>query len=212
MATTLRRATALQHAVRTPQIAPNLDSINNVENVFVSPLLGVNYSVTVIGRGVNVNAVTAQTNNVVQDYALVIACGEGEVTNAFTVTDSGIVSNPTGDQEITFVTTTNQPLLNQIVGASSPLLGTNSLPVGTNTIWGSNGVVTLGMTNQWHFYVVTNTGAADFTNAAFITFSTRTRWRFRAWACLRIRRPIRRDQRRTLTFTWPAQTIPMPPA
>ena len=26
------------------------------------------------------------------------------------------------------------------------------------------------MTNQWHFYVVTNTGAADYTNAAFITF------------------------------------------
>ncbi|MGB8368199.1 MAG: LamG-like jellyroll fold domain-containing protein [Verrucomicrobiia bacterium] len=154
--------------------APNLDFINNVENVFVSPLLGVNYSITVIGRGVNVNAVTAQTNNVVQDYALVIACGEGEVTNAFTVTDSGIFSNPTGDQDITFVTTTNQPLLNQIVGASSPLLGTNSLPVGTNTIWGSNGVVTLGMTNQWHFYVVTNTGAADFTNAAFITFNSDT--------------------------------------
>jgi subtilisin-like proprotein convertase family protein len=151
--------------------APNLDSINNVENVFLPPLLTGSYSVTVIGRAVNVNAVTAQTNNVVQDYALVISCGEGEVTNAFTVTDSGIVSNPTGDQQITFVTTTNQPLLNQIAGASSPLLGTNTLTLGTNTIWGSNGVVTLGMTNQWHFYVVTNTGAdIHFTNAAFITF------------------------------------------
>ena len=30
------------------------------------------------------------------------------------------------------------------------------------------------MTNQWHFYVVTNTGAADFTNAAFITFNSDT--------------------------------------
>ena len=39
----------------------------------------------------NVNAVTAQTNNVVQDYVLVISCGEGEVTNAFTVTDSGSI-------------------------------------------------------------------------------------------------------------------------
>ena len=31
---------------------------------------------------------------------------------------------------------------------------------------------TLGMTNQWHFYVVTNTGltATIVTNAAFITF------------------------------------------
>ena len=151
--------------------APNPDSINNVENVFLPPLLGTNYSITVIGRAVNVNAVTAQTNNVVQDYALVISCGEGEVTNAFTVTDGGIVSNPTGGQLVTFVMTTNAPLLNQIAGASPPLLGTNNLPVGTNTTWGSNGVVTLGMTNQWHFYVVTNTGAgADFTNAAFITF------------------------------------------
>ena len=39
----------------------------------------------------------------VQDYALVISCGEGEVTNAFTVTDNGIVSNPTADQQITYV-------------------------------------------------------------------------------------------------------------
>ena len=150
---------------------PVFDSINNVENVCLPPGAGTNFSVTVMGYRVNVNAVTAQTNNVVQDYALVISCGEGEVTNAFTVTDSGIFSNPTGDQQITFVTTTNQPLLNQIAGASSPLLGTNNLPVGTNTIWGSNGVVTLGLTNQWHFYVVTNTGpTADYTNAAFITF------------------------------------------
>jgi glucuronoarabinoxylan endo-1,4-beta-xylanase len=164
-------------------VPPNLDSINNVQNVFLPPLLGTNYAITVIGRGVNVNAVTAQTNNalgnfapnVVQDYALVISCGEGEVTNAFTVTDSGIISNPTGDQDITFVMTTNAPLLNQIAGASPPLLGTNNLPVGTNTIWGSNGVVTLGMTNQWHFYVVTNTGpTANYTNAAFITFDSYT--------------------------------------
>ena len=151
--------------------APNLDSINNMENVYLPPGAATNFSVTVMGYRVNVNAVTAQTNNVVQDYALVISSGNGQVTNAFTVTDNQIVSNPTADQQITFVTTTNQPLLNQIVGASSPLLGTNNLPVGTNTIWGSNGVVTLGMTNQWHFYVVTNTGMnSDFTNAAFITF------------------------------------------
>ena len=41
----------------------------------------------------------------VQDYALVISCGEGEVTNAFTVTDRTrpIVSNPTADQQITYV-------------------------------------------------------------------------------------------------------------
>ena len=161
--------------------AQNLDSINNVENVFISPLLGANYSITVIGRGVNVNAVTAQTNNaagvyapnVVQDYALVISCGNGEVTNAFTVTDNPIISNPTTDQDVTFVTTTNAPLLNQLVGASTPLLGTNTIPLGTNLVWGrANSVITLGMTNQWHFYVVTNT--TGFTNAAFITFIPNT--------------------------------------
>jgi subtilisin-like proprotein convertase family protein len=157
--------------------APNLDSINNVENVFISQPLGANYSITVIGRGVNVNAVTAQTNNaagvyapnVVQDFALVISSGNGEATNAFTVTDNPIVSNPTADQQITFVTSTNKPLLNQLVGASTPLLGTNTIPLGTNLVWGgTNSIITLGMTNQWHFYVVTNT--TGFTNAAFITF------------------------------------------
>ncbi len=152
--------------------APNLDMINNVENVFLSPLLGSSYSITVVGRDVNVNAVTAQTNNVVQDFALVVTCGEGEVPTAITsVTDSGIVSQPTSDQQITFVTTTNTPLYNQFAGENSPLLGTNNLPIGPNTIWGTNGALTVGMTNQWHFYVITNTGlTSDVTNAAFITF------------------------------------------
>ena len=54
---------------------------------------GRDYSVTVMGRGVNVNAVTAQTNSVVQDYALVIRLpANGEVPTAITVTDNGIVS------------------------------------------------------------------------------------------------------------------------
>jgi subtilisin-like proprotein convertase family protein len=156
------------------------DSINNVQQVILPPLLAGSYTVTVYGRGVNVNAVSAQSNNVVQDYALVIACGEGEVTNAITVTDNGIISNPTGDQDLTFVTATNQPLMNQLVGANTPLLGTNQVPVGTNTIWGTNGLITLGMTNQWHFYVVTNNAldnsgnSSDVTNAAFITFLSDT--------------------------------------
>ncbi len=70
--------------------------------------------------------------------------------------------------------------MNQIVGAASPLLGTNTLGLGANTPWSSNGVVTLGMTNQWHFYVVTNNAlnsdglSFDVTNAAFVTFSPET--------------------------------------
>jgi len=164
------------NALATTNVADLADPINNVEQVLVPPLLAGHYAITVAGRGVNVNAVPQQTNNVVQDYALVIACGEGEVTNAFAVTDMGIISNPTGDQNVTFVmTTNNQPLMNQIVGASSPLLGTNQISVGTNTIWTTNGLITLGMTNQWHFYVVTNNNPdTDATNAAFITFLSDT--------------------------------------
>jgi subtilisin-like proprotein convertase family protein len=161
---------------------PVYDFINNVENVYLPGGSGTNFSVTVLGYRVNVNAVTAHTNNVVQDYALVISSGNGTVSNAFTVTTNAasFVSNPTSDQQITFVTTTNAPLLNQFAGASTPLLGTNQiqLTAGGTELNGIqlNGMnlVTLGMVNQWHFYVVTNTGAEDFTNAAFITFIPNT--------------------------------------
>ncbi|HEU6449022.1 MAG TPA: S8 family serine peptidase [Verrucomicrobiae bacterium] len=146
---------------------PNVDSVNNIENVFLPSSSGGTYSVTVVGRSINVNAVTAQTNNYVQDFALMISCGEGQVTNAMTVSDLGISSNPTGSQTITGATT-NGLLLNQTAGGNTPLLGTNSISIGTNTTWGTNGMITLGMTNQWHFFVVTNT--TTFTNAAFITF------------------------------------------
>ena len=113
----------------------------------------------------------------VQDYALVVSVGEGEVSNSISsITDDGIASDLTSDQDITFVGTTNATLFNQFVGANIPFQGTNTVPLGTNTIWGSNGVLTLGMTNQWHFYVVTNNAldpsgnSGDVTNAAFITF------------------------------------------
>ena len=56
---------------------PAYDFVNNVECVFLEPLLGTNYSVSVVARRVNVNAVTANLNDVVQDYALVISSGDG---------------------------------------------------------------------------------------------------------------------------------------
>src|ERR1035441_2687808 len=172
-------ASSTFNSAQNPTNTPNYDAINNVENVYLPPGAATNFSVTVMGYRVNVNAVTAQTNNVVQDYALVISCGEGEVPDALTVTDIGpglgLVSDPTADQLITFVTSTNSPLFNQFVGANTPLLGTNNLPLGTNTVWGPNGVVRIGMTNQWHFYVVTNTGlTADGTPAATISFNSDT--------------------------------------
>ena len=149
-----------------------VDSINNVENVYLPPGAGTNFSVTVIGSRVNVNAVSAQTNNVVQDYALAITSGSGEVPDAFTVTNGPLVSNPTGDQNITIVVTNNMPLLNQFAGANSPLLGTNTVSAGTNNGFAANATLTIGQTNQWHFYVITN--STNFANAAFVTFSPDT--------------------------------------
>ena len=161
---------------------PPADVVNNVENVFLSSFNGTNFAVSVVASDVNVNAVTAQTNDIAQDFALVITSGDGAVSNAFVVTDNGVTHLPTSDQQISYVVTTNQPLFNQIVGASSPLLGTNTLSLGAATqlipqsnappiasiLFATNAVLTIGETNQWHFYVVTNN--TTYTNAAFITF------------------------------------------
>ena len=149
---------------------PVIDVVNNVRNIFIQPNLNTNYTITVLGRSVNVNAVTAQTNNVVQDFVLVVSGGDGSASNGVSVVVNPVVPNPTGDQTVTFVTTTNTPYLNQIVGENSPLLGTNTVSISsTNSPVSTNDVVVLGQTNQWHFYVVTNT--LGYTNAAFITFN-----------------------------------------
>jgi subtilisin family serine protease/subtilisin-like proprotein convertase family protein len=152
--------------------APNNDVVNNVENIYINQPLGARYSVTVAGRHVNVNAVTANTNDVVQDYALVVSCGDGQITNALslTATTSAFVTAPL----VSTVTNQFPPnpdfpitgglLLNQHVGANTPLLGTNTV---LDPQFG-NAVITLGMTNQWHFYVLSND--LDFTNASFVTF------------------------------------------
>jgi len=148
---------------------PNIDVVNNVRNILLQPPLSTNYTVTVLGREVNVNAVTLESNNVVQDFALVLAGGDGSASNGISVVSNPVVSNPTGDQNITIVTSTNVALMNQFAGENSPLLGTNTVGVGTNSVLATNGLVTVGQTNQWHFYVVTNT--TGYTNVAFITFN-----------------------------------------
>src|SRR5262249_17252830 len=51
-------------------VFPQIDVINNVENIYIKQPAGTNFSMTVIGHRVNVNAVTANPNDVVQDYAL----------------------------------------------------------------------------------------------------------------------------------------------
>jgi subtilisin-like proprotein convertase family protein len=159
---------------------PNLDVVNNVQNVYLGTPLGTNYSVTVVGQHVNVNAVSANLTNVVQDYALVVSCGDGQVTNALALTQSGALVSA----NVPYVTPvgnmfTNAPqtaasgfeggiLLGQHVGASSPLVGTNTV---SYPVLG-NAVITLGVKNQWHFYMVTNSDG--YTNAAFMTFNSLT--------------------------------------
>ncbi|HVM46663.1 MAG TPA: S8 family serine peptidase, partial [Candidatus Acidoferrum sp.] len=154
--------------------APNVDVVNNIENVFLAPPLGTNYSVTVLGRSVNVNAVSAQSTNVAQDYALVISSGDGGLTNALMVTDApvGAVSSP----QVTLITNTFGPaqpisgalLLGQRAGANAPLAQTGYIP------WpgGSNGLIAPGTLSQWRFYVLTND--EGYSNAAFVTFDPAT--------------------------------------
>ncbi len=131
------------------------DFVNNVENVYLngsaeSPL-GTNYSVTVAARRVNVNAVTANTNNAVQDYALVISSGDGDsLTNAFGVAPATPVVSSNNVSGLT-VLTDGVPLFGQRVGGNAPYAGTTN-----------------GYTNQWNFYVYTNT--TTNLNVAFVTF------------------------------------------
>lgn len=138
---------------------PNTDVVNNVENVYLMPLLGTNYAIAVLGSRVNVNAATAHPENMVQDYALVISNGDGDVDDPLTINEQSVTD--LGQPHVTIPTNTFDAsttpgftgtiLLGEHVGANTPLMG-----------------VTNGMTNQWHFYVLTNT--AGYTNAAFVTF------------------------------------------
>jgi subtilisin-like proprotein convertase family protein len=153
---------------------PNVDVVNNVENVYLNQPLGTNYSITVIGHHVNVNAVTRNPNDVVQDYALVVSSGDGAFPAALSLTSDPGKTLTLDMPNVYFMTNTfpfdpENPisgglLLDQHVGANSPLLGTNTVPLTGDT----NAVITIGMTNQWHFYVLSND--FNFTNVSFVTF------------------------------------------
>jgi len=146
----------------------NLDVVNNVENIILSGSTNVatssQFSVTVVGRRVNVNSVNTDPNNTVQDYALVVSYGNGTAPTALTMTDGA--PTPMGSAEVNFLTPiveteTNQSYLalNQRAGENSPLLGdTNGIADSVNS----------GVTNQWRFYAVSN--SFEFTNAVFVTF------------------------------------------
>lgn len=151
-------------------VVPVLDAVNNVENVYIPALAGTNFTVTVVGRRVNVNALPTHPDNTAQDYALVISSGSGSVAAAVTVTD-GVVSTSGGPVvevlAATFGTDTIEGafVINQTVGENTPLLGSNA---------GIVDQVSTGITNQWRFYVITNrvqpSCGCAYTNAAFVTF------------------------------------------
>ncbi len=159
--------------------AEPVDQVNNVENVAIrNPKeLGTKFSITVRARRVNVNSVsdylfqTRNTNDVVQDFALVISSDMG--------------SDPGSNDEETYLP--NLDVFDTFEApktfASLPRVGvaylTNGLPlldqrVGANaTLVSSNGI-----TNQWNFYMFTNvTVSNEFVYAkagryvAFVTFS-----------------------------------------
>ncbi len=136
---------------------PPFDLVNNVQNVFLAPPLGTNYAITVYGRRVNVNAVTANTNAVVQDFALVVSSADGSVlvTNVFAVTNNFVFTTNTTVDVGTL--TNGLPLLGQRAGGNSQYAATTN-----------------GITNQWRFYVYTNTVFLTnntYTNVAFVTFA-----------------------------------------
>src|SRR5262249_35188526 len=77
--------------VLSTNVSAAFDRVNNVENVYIAASfanrLSGTFSVTVQARRVNVNAVTAHPDGVVQDFALVISSGEPRDTGAITVSD-----------------------------------------------------------------------------------------------------------------------------
>ncbi len=148
--------------------APVFDPVNNVQNIVIPPTLATNYSLTIIGRSVNVNAVTTQATNLVQDFALVVSSDAAGNTNGIAVAAATPAPVPSLSPLVTGVNGTNGVLFDQLVGASGPLVSTNSIGFGTNSGYAVNAVLFPGQTNQWHFYAITNT--TTFTNAAFVTF------------------------------------------
>jgi len=156
-----------------PNAPPDFDVVNNVENVFLASPLDANYSVTVFARRVNVNAVTARAEGILQDYALVATGGDGQIPDALELVEPPVGSVLAPSPIIitnSFALATADAggfVCGQRVGANPPSLGTGTIP------WpgGADGLISIGLTDQWNFYIFTN--ETEFTNAAFFTFLAR---------------------------------------
>jgi subtilisin-like proprotein convertase family protein len=148
----------------TNDVAIVADMVNNVERIVIPTPVPQEFVVIVKAHRVNVNARQMHPRDMVQDAALVIRSdGAEELGVVGTIEDAETVpANVIGYQRPALVPLTNGlPLFNERVGANSPLFG------GTN-----------GSSNQWKFYVFTNTpGGTGFggtltngSNVAFVTF------------------------------------------
>jgi subtilisin-like proprotein convertase family protein len=153
------------------------DIVNNVENVYLDSILGLQttYFVSVRGTRIPVNAVTTQTNGICQDFALVISSDDQTSASGLIVQDMGvttvpltnfaIVSSWTNTNAITLqpvtAVTSGMPLLHQRVGGNEPNLWNPYVANGTN-----------GNPLQWHFFVMTNTVTATNTNLTLAVFTT----------------------------------------
>ena len=151
--------------IQTNQPPAVPDFINNVERIVVPPPVPTEFVITVHARRVNVNASPMHPSHVVQDAALVIRSSAPEELGVVGTVEDVTLTNSTATVSYTRpptrVLTNSYPLLRERVGANSPLVGTTN-----------------GSTNQWRFYVFTNTpGKASFggtltngSNVAFVTF------------------------------------------
>ncbi len=134
------------------------DNVNNVENILLRPPVGTNYLVTVRGRRVNVNAVTAQPDAIAQDFVLVASVANTSLTNVLTIqleAEPDPLSLP-----IVRVLTNGLPIVRANTGAMPPRFGT--LP---------------GDSSQWSFFVFTNLqqntpANVGLTNGPYVAFLT----------------------------------------
>lgn len=139
------------------------DVVNNVERIVIPAPVPTEFLVVIKATRVNVNAVQLHPGNMVQDAALVVRSDAAEVLGVVASVEDATSAATSVVYERPAMTgvTNGLPLFNERVGASSPLIG------GTN-----------GMTNQWRFYVFTNTpGGVGYggvltngSNVAFLTF------------------------------------------
>lgn len=134
------------------------DSVNNVENAYI-PLTNAaasTFRVYVIGRKVNVNAVTANTNQIAQDYSVVFST---DAAISLTVRPTAGAGFSAYTNRPISIVTNGIPKLDERVGANSPLW----------TVNGTANANTNGVTNQWNFYVFTNQSYASSTVTNLVT-------------------------------------------